>query len=116
MHTMTAPTYRTGTPTEVAATNHAIVDSIREVEYIGEITVVIVEITPVTGLAVATLPLVVGLDLMTQKRPLNQPIFAETNPIKITWNISTGKTGAPQIHARAGMRSRRTQMNKNVVA
>jgi len=50
---------------EVAEITHVIMDGIRDVANIGGITVVIVEVTPVTGLTVATLPLVVGSDLMT---------------------------------------------------
>jgi len=75
-----------------------------------------VEVTPVTGLAVVTLPLVVESDLMTQIGPLNQPILVETNPTRITWNISSVKTGTPQIHTGAGMRNRRTKMSTNVIA
>jgi len=59
-------------------------DGIRDVENIGGITIVIVEVTPVTGLAVATLPLAVGSNLMTQIDPLNHPILAETKSTRIT--------------------------------
>jgi len=74
------------------------------------------EATPVTGLAVTNLPFVVGSDLMTKIGPPNWPILAETNPTRIIWSINAGKTGTPQAHAGAGMRSRRTIMNINAVA
>ena len=48
MHTMTAPTYRTGTPTEVAKITHVIMVRIRDLPSIGGITAVIVEVTKVT--------------------------------------------------------------------
>jgi len=49
----------------MAAITHVIVDRIRDVANIGGITVLIVEVTPVTGLAVEILSLAVGFDLMT---------------------------------------------------
>jgi len=116
MHATTAPPDRAGALTEVAATTHVIVDGIRDVANIGRITVVIMEVTPVTGLAVEILPLVVGSDLMIQIGLLNQMILAEKNPTRIIWNMSTGKTGTHQIHAGVGMRSSRTKMNTNIVA
>jgi len=79
----------------MTATTHVIVDGIRDVANIGRITVVTVEATPVTGLAVTTLPLVVGPDLMTQIGLHNQQILAEINPTRIIRNISAGKTGIP---------------------
>jgi len=115
-HATKAPPDRTGAPVEVAKTTRVIVDGIRDVANIRGITMAIVEVTPVTGLAVATLPLAVGEDLMTQIGPLNQPILVETNPTRIIWSIkNTGKTENPQVHAGAGMRSNRTNMNINTV-
>jgi len=87
--------------------NHVIVGGIRDVANIGGIKVLIVEVTPVTGLAVVTLPLFVGSDLITQIGLLNQPILTETNPTRILWNISAGNTGIPQTHTGVGIRSRK---------
>jgi len=65
------------------------------------ITAVILEVTKETGLTVATLPLVVGLNLTTQIDRLIRPILVETSPTRIIWSITTEKTGAPHIHAGA---------------
>jgi len=67
----------------VAATIHVIMDRIRDMAIIGGITVVITEVTPVTGLSMAALPLVVGPELMIQIGLLSQLILAETNPTRI---------------------------------
>ena len=47
VYTTTVPPDRTVTPAEVATTNQVIVDGIRDLENIGGITVVILEVTPV---------------------------------------------------------------------
>jgi len=109
----TDPPDRTGILAEVAATTHVIVDRTRDVANIEGVTVVIMKVTPVMRLAMATLPLVVGSDLMTQIGLLNQPILAETNPTRIIWNISARKTETSQIHAGSRMRSRRTKISTN---
>ena len=82
-HTTTLHPDITETPAEVAATTHVIVDGIRNMANIEGITVVIAEVTPVTGLSVITLPLIAGSNLMTQIGLLNQPILAEKNPTRI---------------------------------
>ena len=95
---------------------HVFVVEIRDVANIGGITAVIVEVTPVTGLTGSTLPLAVGLDLITQTGPLIWPILAEKNSTRITWSINAGKIGTLQVHVGVGMRIRRTKMNINAVA